>query len=122
LNNARRRSPCRKNASISHPLDGFLESAGDLDLHRPQHRTGIDQILQHLELQRRAARQVAAIGEDLNRQLALECFERLRQARLGAAENGHTGNQALERPQPPGAGDLPRCRPREMAELGDEAR
>ena len=47
----------------------------------------IDQILQHLQLQRRAARQVAAIGKDLSRQLAFEALEHSCQARLEPAEH-----------------------------------
>ena len=38
----------------------------------PQQGPSIDQILQNLELQRRAARDVAAIGQDLSRKLAIE--------------------------------------------------
>ena len=60
-----------------HSLDGIFERGRDLDLRRPQHRARVDQILQHLQLQRRAARQMPAIREDLNRQLALEALSTL---------------------------------------------
>src|SRR5246127_2571610 len=61
-----------------HSLDGIFKPGWNLDLRRAQYRARVDQILQHLQLQRRAARQVPAIREDLYRQLAIEALEHSR--------------------------------------------
>ena len=105
-----------------HSLDGIFERGRDVDLRRPQYSARIDQILQHLQLQRRAARQVPAIRQDLNRQLALEALEHSGQARLEPAQHRHAGDQAFERPHAARSGGLPRRGSRQMTELSDEAR
>jgi len=89
---------------------------------RPQHRPRIDQVLQDLQLQRRAAGQVTTIRQNLNRQLTLKCLQDFRQTRLSAPENRQTGNKPLECPQSSSSADLPRRCPRQMAQLRDEAR
>ena len=50
------------------PLDRVLQRAGGFDLRRAQQHADIDQIAQHPQLHRRAARAMAAIGQNLRRQ------------------------------------------------------
>ena len=90
-----------------HALDRLLQRGGDLDLRRAQHRADIDQIAQHRELDRRAARAVTAIGQDLHRQLAFDRAQRPRHALRRTAERDKPADQALQRAQPRRAGEFP---------------
>ena len=65
---------------------------------------------------------MATVREDLHRYLALDRLQHLGEAVLGIADRCPAGDQAFERAQSRGAGDLPRRRSAEVAQLGGDAR
>ena len=66
----------------SHPVHRMLQGLRHLDPRRPQRRAQVDQVAQHGQMGRRAARGVAAVGQHLAIDLAGQQAQRLGQPRL----------------------------------------
>ena len=82
----------------------------------------IDQVAQYPQLNRRVAAAVAAIGQDLDRQLAFERPHRPRDPLFRAAERDRAADQPLQRAHPGRAGQLPAGGSRQVPHLGRDAR
>ncbi len=87
-----------------------------------QDGANVDQVAQDRELHRRAAGAVAAIRQDLGRNLALDRTHGAQDdPLLGVAERDEPGDQTFQGTQPPRTAQLPCRGPLEMAQLRREA-
>src|SRR5947207_13065717 len=79
-----------------HRLDRVAQRGWRLNAGSPQCAADIDQVAQYLELNRRAARAVPAIVQDLPPQLAIEEAQHPGDAALRAAESDEPADQSLD--------------------------
>ncbi len=105
-----------------HALDRVLQRRGRLDPGGAKRRADVDQIAQHLELHRRAAAAMPAIGPDLLRQLALQCSQDPRDPSVRPADRNEAAEQPLQCAQLCRAGAFPGRGAPQMAQLCRQAR
>ena len=103
-----------------HALDRVLHR-WRLDPRGAQRGADVDQIAQHLELHRRVAGAVSAIGQNLPLQFALQQAQGPRDPSLRPAECHQTAEQPLQGAQLRRSGAFPGCDARQMPHLRRQA-
>src|SRR5260370_41353932 len=100
-----------------HALDRVLQRRGRLDPCAAKRRADVDQIAQYLELHRRAAAAMPAIGHDLLRQLALPWSQDPRDPSVRPPDRNEAAEQPLQCAQLRRPGAFPAPRPPQTPHL-----